>query len=50
MLFVPLGAMLPPELIEQLNNMPKEPVKKPKEIMESLTKKYRWMRFKEKER
>lgn len=48
MFYVPLGAMLPPELIEQLRNMPKEPVKSPKQILDELTKKYKWMSFKDK--
>lgn len=44
MFYTPLGTMLPPELIEQIKNMPKEPVKTPKEILESLIKKFKWMR------
>ena len=48
MFYVPLGAMLPPELIEQLRNMPKEPVKSPKRILDDLTKKFAWMRVKDK--
>jgi len=48
MFYVPLGAMLPPELIEQIEKMPKEPVKSPKEILEGLAKKFKWMRVKDK--